>query len=147
MYSQFSLEFQIILTKGANFLGFLPIGWNKHTQRFEVTPFAFGKTYFNFILIFAYTTLLIPYNINVALDAKDYQEANYTIVVLLCGFMGDLILGILVFRAAEICQIINGFYLFLRTFQSKHEFHSAPIEKKSTNNCNQINKMLLFMIF
>jgi len=118
MYSNFSFECVKKVASLARILGFSSITWNEKRQIFDCGSFsAYARTFLNFLFIYAYTLVIIPYNIMLTRKAKDYQQFNYTIVVYICALLGNVLMGALVVYPLEICQIANGLFLYLRNYE------------------------------
>lgn len=124
MYTQFSLDFQKRLFKLARLTGYCPIIWNQRRSCFEVSFAGYLLTFWSFLMITSYILLLVPSNILLTHQKKEYQQFNYTIVVFLCALLGVLLEAVIVFRVDEVCMLLNGYYLYLRKFKGNHTIFS-----------------------
>lgn len=118
MYTHFSLYLLQKLFNIASLLGYSPIVWSNKSQKFQVSISAYTLTFFSTLSLISYLFLLIPYNIMLCYQAKDYQQVIYTIVVFICALLGGLLLVGVNFFPEEICEALNGLLLFLGKFKS-----------------------------
>ncbi|CAL8072492.1 unnamed protein product [Orchesella dallaii] len=121
MYSSFSFKLIKSVFTIVSLMGFSPITWNEKKQIFDCHSLITQlRVCFNLVGVYVYTICLIPYNLIQTRKTKDFQQFNYTFVVWLCSLIGNLMVSTQFFRCDQICQILNGYFLYLRKFEAQY---------------------------